>query len=92
MTSFQPILPLQSQNAAYAHIIQSDAEALEIAKNLAEQFKHQAIQRDAERILPFEEILRKSKPIANLGSGRLLYRRNSEVQMFQAIRSRKLSH
>ncbi|HRM30680.1 MAG TPA: SfnB family sulfur acquisition oxidoreductase, partial [Acinetobacter johnsonii] len=56
MTSFQPILPLQSKNAAYAHIIQSDAEALEIAKNLAEQFKQQAIQRDAERILPFEEI------------------------------------
>ncbi len=56
MTSFQPILPLQSQNTAYAHIIQSDAEALEIAKNLAEQFKQQAIQRDAERILPFEEI------------------------------------
>lgn len=45
MTSFQPILPLQSQNAAYAHIIQSDAEALEIAKNLAEQFKQQAIDR-----------------------------------------------
>ena len=45
MTSFQPILPLQSKNAAYAHIIQSDAEALEIAKNLAEQFKQQAIQR-----------------------------------------------
>ena len=56
MTSFQPIVPLQSQDTAYAHIIQSDAEALEIAKNLAEQFKQQAIQRDAERILPFEEI------------------------------------
>ena len=56
MTSFQPIPPFQSRNAAYAHIIQSDAEALEIAKNLAEQFKQQAIQRDAERILPFEEI------------------------------------
>ena len=56
MTSFQPILPLQSKDTAYAHIIQSDAEALEIAKNLAEQFKQQAIQRDAERILPFAEI------------------------------------
>ena len=88
MTSFQPILPLQSQDTAYAHIIQSDAEALEIAKNLAEEFKQQAIQRDAERILPFEEI----EAYSNLGSGRLLYRRNSEVQMFQAIRSRKLSH
>lgn len=39
MTSFQSILPLQSKDTAYAHIIQSDAEALEIAKNLAEQFK-----------------------------------------------------
>ena len=86
MTSFQPILPLQSQNAAYAHIIQSDAEALEIAKNLAEQFKQQAIQRDAERILPFAEIEAYSQ------SGLLLYRRNSGVQMFPAIRSHKLSH
>lgn len=41
---------------AQAHIIQSDAEALDIARNLAEQFKLQAIERDAERILPFAEI------------------------------------
>ncbi len=56
MTSFQNISPLQSEQLAPAHIIKSDEEALEIARNLAEQFKINAVQRDAERILPFEEI------------------------------------
>lgn len=56
MTSFQNISPLQSEQLAHAHIIKSDEEALEIARNLAEQFKINAVQRDAERILPFEEI------------------------------------
>lgn len=56
MTSYQNIIPFQSEQLANAHIIQSDAEALEIAHNLAEQFKAGAVQRDAERILPFEEI------------------------------------
>ncbi|CAB1213735.1 SfnB family sulfur acquisition oxidoreductase [Acinetobacter bouvetii] len=56
MTSFQHIAPIHAKELAHAHIIQSDAEALEIAKNLAEQFKQHAVQRDAERILPFEEI------------------------------------
>lgn len=56
MTSFQHIIPFQSEQLAQAHIIQSDKEALEIARNLADQFKAGAVQRDAERILPFEEI------------------------------------
>ncbi|MFV5591103.1 SfnB family sulfur acquisition oxidoreductase [Acinetobacter variabilis] len=56
MTSFQNIVPFQSEQLAHAHIIRSDEEALEIARNLAEQFKINAVQRDAERILPFEEI------------------------------------
>lgn len=56
MTSFQNIIPFQSEQLAQAHIIQSDKEALEIAYNLADQFKVGAVQRDAERILPFEEI------------------------------------
>ncbi len=66
MTSYQDIQNKQAINTRHsnaessdlapAHIIQSDAEALDIAKNLAKQFKHDAIQRDAERILPFEEI------------------------------------
>ncbi|MFX2257629.1 SfnB family sulfur acquisition oxidoreductase [Acinetobacter variabilis] len=56
MTSFQNIIPFQSEQLAQAHIIKSDEEALEIARNLAEQFKINAVQRDAERILPFEEI------------------------------------
>ena len=57
MTSFQNIVPFQSnQDTAHAHIIQSDAEALEIAQRLAEEFKHSAITRDAQRILPFQEI------------------------------------
>ncbi|GAA5558472.1 hypothetical protein Asch01_03230 [Acinetobacter schindleri] len=56
MTSFQNIIPFQSEQLAQAHIIQSDKEALEIARNLADHFKAGAVQRDAERILPFEEI------------------------------------
>ncbi|UXI52482.1 SfnB family sulfur acquisition oxidoreductase [Acinetobacter variabilis] len=56
MTSFQNISPLQSEQLAHAHIIKSDEEALEIAHNLAEQFKINSVQRDAERILPLEEI------------------------------------
>ncbi len=56
MTSYQNIISFHPEQLAHAHIIQSDAEALEIARNLAQQFKAGAIQRDAERILPFEEI------------------------------------
>lgn len=56
MTSYQELSQSEAQQLAHAHIIQSDAEALEIAHALAEQFKHNAVQRDAERLLPFEEI------------------------------------
>lgn len=60
MTSYQNLQPHHAESTsldlAHAHIIRSDEEALEIAKQLAEQFKAQAVQRDAERILPFEEI------------------------------------
>lgn len=56
MTSYQKIPQSKDQSLAQAHIIQSDAEALEIAHALAEQFKSNAIQRDAQRILPFQEI------------------------------------
>ena len=56
MISYQELNQSQSQQLAHAHIIQSDAEALEIARALAEQFKQNAVQRDAERLLPFQEI------------------------------------
>ena len=56
MTSYQELSQSQAQQLAHAYIIQSDAEALEIARALADQFKHHAVQRDAERLLPFEEI------------------------------------
>ena len=56
MTSYQKLSPSKVQPLAQAHIIQSDAEALDIAQALAEQFKGNAIQRDAQRILPFQEI------------------------------------
>ena len=56
MTSYQKLSQSKDQPLAQAHIIQSDAEALEIAQALAEQFKSNAIQRDAQRILPFQEI------------------------------------
>ena len=56
MTSYQKLSQSKDQPLAQAHIIQSDAEALEIAQALAEQFKSNAVQRDAQRILPFQEI------------------------------------
>lgn len=56
MTSYQKLSQSKDQLLAQAHIIQSDAEALEIAHALAEQFKSNAVQRDAQRILPFQEI------------------------------------
>lgn len=56
MSSFPHLVSFQQQPLKPAHVIQSDAEALAIAKRLAEQFKLHAVQRDAERILPFEEI------------------------------------
>lgn len=56
MSSFPHLVSFQQQPLKPAHVIQSDAEALAIAKKLAEQFKLHAVQRDAERILPFEEI------------------------------------
>lgn len=59
MTTYQDIhktLNSTAKNSAQAHIIRTDAEALEIAQQLSQQFKQNAVLRDAERILPFEEI------------------------------------
>lgn len=52
MTSYQVI----EASRQHAHVIESDAEALAIAAQLAEQFKAGAIARDAKRLLPFEHI------------------------------------
>lgn len=54
MTTYQKNVHIKQTRSV--HIIQSDAEALAIAEQLAVQFKTNAILRDAERILPFEEI------------------------------------
>ncbi|ALH96288.1 SfnB family sulfur acquisition oxidoreductase [Acinetobacter equi] len=56
MTTYQNLNQFNVQSSKPAHIIQNDAEALEIVQQLAHQFKNHAIQRDAERILPFEEV------------------------------------
>lgn len=59
MTTYQDIHKvLDAENTAFAqaHIIQSDAEALEIAEQLSQQFKLNAVSRDTARELPFEEI------------------------------------
>lgn len=47
---------VKPQHTSTAHIIKSDSEALEIAYQLAEQFKQDSVKRDRERILPFQEI------------------------------------
>lgn len=56
MTSYQSVQTKQTSASGQAHIIQNDAEALEIAKQFAEQFKKTAVERDAQRILPYTEI------------------------------------
>lgn len=47
---------LNTQNYGVDRVIQNDAEALEIAHQLSDQFKANSIERDAKRILPFNEI------------------------------------
>ncbi|ALJ88148.1 SfnB family sulfur acquisition oxidoreductase [Acinetobacter baumannii] len=56
MTSYQSVQTKQTSASGQAHIIQNDAEALEIAKQFAEQFKKTAVERDAKRILLYTEI------------------------------------
>ncbi|BBF78405.1 SfnB family sulfur acquisition oxidoreductase [Acinetobacter ursingii] len=64
MTSYQAIHQAENdlvnhpstQHYSTVRVIQNDAEALDIAQQLAEQFKTQSIERDAQRILPFAEI------------------------------------
>lgn len=56
MTSYQSVQTKQTSASGQAHIIQNDAEALEIAKQFAEQFKKTAVERDSKRILPSTEI------------------------------------
>jgi len=56
MTSYQSVQTKQTSASGQAHIIQNDAEALEIAEQFAEQFKTTAVERDAKRILPYTEI------------------------------------
>ena len=56
MTSYQSVQTKQTSASGQAHIIQNDAEALEIAKQFAEQFKKTAVERDTKRILPYTEI------------------------------------
>ena len=42
MTSYQSVQTKQTSASYQAHIIQNDAEALEIAKQFAEQFKNRS--------------------------------------------------
>lgn len=59
MTTYQDInktLDVHNHPFTQAHIIQNDQEALQIAQQLSQQFKQNAVLRDAERILPFEEV------------------------------------
>lgn len=60
MTSYQTIIqnhqPLATARYTAKRIIKNDAEALQIATELSQSFKEKSIQRDAERVLPFDEI------------------------------------
>jgi hypothetical protein len=80
MTSYQELQGFAKTNFKAAHIIQSDAEALEIATQLSQQFKQAAVERDANRNLPFTEI----EAIASQVYGRLPYLNSMAVQKFPA--------
>lgn len=64
MTSYQAIYQaknnrinhLSTEHYSVKRIIQNDAEALQVAQELAQSFKAKNIERDAQRILPFDEI------------------------------------
>ena len=64
MTTFQNIdktlvtqtLERKNIHSKQAYIIQTDQEALAISETLSQKFKQHAVFRDAERVLPFEEI------------------------------------
>lgn len=56
MTSYQDFWAQPPQAQTTAHIIRSDAEALAIARQLSQEFKQLATERDQQRRLPFEEI------------------------------------
>ncbi|TCM60261.1 SfnB family sulfur acquisition oxidoreductase [Acinetobacter calcoaceticus] len=56
MSTFQKISPVDAKPKSHAHIIQTDAEALAIAQRFAQQLKIDAVQRDQQRLLPFDEI------------------------------------
>ena len=64
MTTFQNIdktlvtetLERKNIHSKQAYIIQTDQEALAISEKLSQKFKQNAVFRDAERVLPFEEI------------------------------------
>lgn len=49
-------IPADFYQSSTAHIIQNDAEAIEVAKKLAEVFSQEAAVRDHERRLPLQEI------------------------------------
>ena len=49
-------IPADFYQTSTAHIIQNDAEAIEVAKKLAETFSQEAAVRDHERRLPLQEI------------------------------------
>lgn len=55
VNSPEPFLP-RPRPAAHAHVIRSDAEALEIAARLRDQFAQEASLRDREGYLPIEEL------------------------------------
>ncbi|WP_179998199.1 SfnB family sulfur acquisition oxidoreductase [Acinetobacter sp. YH12239] len=56
MSSLQALEIQKSGSYRPAHIIRSDEEALKVAHELAEKFKHRASERDLNRELPHEEI------------------------------------
>lgn len=61
MTSYHEFWTQDHVQTPSAHVIRSDQEALDIAHELSQQFRKNAVARDHERRLPFDEIQKLSQ-------------------------------
>ena len=61
MTSYQELQGFAKTHIKAAHIIQNDAEAIQVAKQLAHEFAKEASLRDQKRRLPLQEIQKYSQ-------------------------------
>ncbi len=69
-------VPAVAKPSTPAHVIKSDAEAIEVATRLAAEFVKGAAERDRDRIWPSPSLT----PFRRAACGRSTFRRNSAVR------------